>query len=353
MKRATWLGALLFLGLTTATAQAGRPLASWEASRINRRLHGQVVDYTKNHGADRRIWSEVLQCKRDLYVYLPPCYDPARRYPLMLYLHTFRDDELSFFGDGVVEYLDNAIVNGKLPPMIVACVDGSIHGHRTYLRAGSFYINSDAGRFEDHVLEVWNLLVQTYPVRPEREAHVLLGASMGGFAAFNLAIKYRETFKVAIGLFPPLNLLYVDCHDRYRKNFDPCCWSWRSELRPHEIVARFFGIPVRMRQLTDQVFDRSTDVIGRISAENPIEMLDRYDVRPGELDLYIAYAGKDQFNIDAQVENFLYVAKQRGLEVGVGYAPHGRHGPLTARNLFPGVTEWLGAHLTAYFCPLE
>src|SRR5262249_32351824 len=28
--------------------------------RANRRLHGTVIDYTHNHGADRRIWSAAL-----------------------------------------------------------------------------------------------------------------------------------------------------------------------------------------------------------------------------------------------------------------------------------------------------
>ena len=115
MKFAPWLGALLVLGVVAPAAEATpRPFTRWQLQCTNHRLHGQVVDYTHNHGQDRRIWSEALQCKRDLYVYLPPCYDPARRYPLMLYFHTFRDDELSFFSDGVVEFIDKAIAEGKI-----------------------------------------------------------------------------------------------------------------------------------------------------------------------------------------------------------------------------------------------
>src|SRR5262249_54849450 len=156
--------------------------------------------------------------------------------------------------------------------------------------------------------DVWNFVTTNFSVRPEREAHVLMGASMGGFGAFNLAFKHPEMFKVVMGLFPPLNLRWIDCHGHYRANFDPCCWDWRTKLRPHEVIARFYGIPIRMGQLTRPVYGKGPDVIDAISAENPIELLDRLPVKPGQFDLYIAYAGKDQFNIDAQVESFLYVA---------------------------------------------
>jgi S-formylglutathione hydrolase FrmB len=171
---------------------------------------------------------------------------------------------------------------------------------------------------------------------------------MGGFGAFNLAFKHRDLFKVAVGVFPPLNLRWVDCHDNYRANFDPDCWGWRSELRPREVVARICIFRVRMWQLVDPILGGEPDAIEHMARENPIELLETLDIRPGQLDLYVAYAGKDQFNIDAQVESFLYVAKQRNLEIGVGYAPHGRHGPLTAVRLLPDIFDWLRERLTPY-----
>ena len=64
--------------------------------------------------------------------------------------------------------------------------------------------------------------------------------------------------------------------------------------------------------------------------------------------MYIAYGGRDQFNITAQVDSFLYRAKQRGLTVGVGYDPQGKHDLATAMKLLPGVWEWLGPRLAPY-----
>src|SRR5213079_2656350 len=112
--------------------------------------------------------------------------------------------------------------------------------------------------FEDWVMQdVWEFVLARYPIRPEPEAHVLAGVSMGAFAAYNLRIKYRPRFHIVIGIHPPLNLRWVDCHCRYRANFDPCCWGWRTQLRSHEVLGRFFLIyPVRFRQLIDCLYQR-------------------------------------------------------------------------------------------------
>jgi hypothetical protein len=93
---------------------------------------------------------------------------------------------------------------------------------------------------------------------------------------------------------------------------------------------------------------RDPSTVEQVSRENPVEMLELYDVRPGDRELYIAYGGKDEFNIDAQVESFLYVARDRGLDVGVDYDPRGRHNRATAFRLMPGTIEWLRPRLAPY-----
>ena len=67
--------------------------------------------------------------------------------------------------------------------------------------------------------------------------------------------------------------------------------------------------------------------------------------------MYIAYGGRDQFNIDAQVESFLYRARQRGLTVSVGYDPSGKHDAATALKLLPGVLDWLAVQLEPFRTP--
>lgn len=349
MNRLLWLGACVVLGWP-ALAHGANIFDRYDLDRANRRIKGHVVDYSRNHGTDRRIWSPALCQHRDLYVYLPPCYDPCQRYPIMLWLHGFAQDEHSFLND-VVPLLDQAIASGKLPPLIVAAPDGSLYGHSCLLTPGSFFINTKAGAFEDFLMkDVWGFLLEHYPIRPEPEAHILAGVSMGGGSAFNLGMKYRHCFKVVLGIFPPLNSRWVDCKCNYMSNFDPCCWGWRSSVKNgKEVVGRFFGLGiVRLKHINDDLYGRGADAIPQISMENPIEMLDRLNLQEGELCMYVAYGGKDQFNIDAQVESFLYRARCRGLTVAVAYNPRGGHDRQTARGFFPGIVTWLAPLIAPY-----
>jgi pimeloyl-ACP methyl ester carboxylesterase len=318
--------------------------------RINARLCGRVLDFTHNHGADRRFWSEALCKKRDMYVYVPPGFEPSKQYPLLIWLHGHAEDEFVFLHD-VIGPLDQAIACGKLPPTIIAAPDGSIRGKDCLIAATSSFLNSEAGRYEDYLMvDVWNFLTSHFPIRPERDAHAIVGVSMGGGAAYNKTIKYPKVFRHVIGIFPALNLRWQDCQGHYRANFDPECWGWRTDyVHRRTILARYYGIPVRLRSLINPIFSRrSPEALPSIIRNNPVEMLDLYEVPPGLLDMYVCYGGKDEFNIDAQVESFLFVARRRGLKVDVDYDPKGHHNRKTAISFLPGIIAWLGPRLAPY-----
>jgi len=321
-----------------------------ELDRINAQLQGRVLDFTHNHGSDNRFWSPALQKKRDMYVYLPPGFEPCKQYPLMLWLHGLAEDEFTFLHD-VIRPLDRAIASGRLPPLIVAAPDGSIRGKDCLSSSGSFFLNSEAGRFEDYLMvDVWNFVISRFPIRPERDAHTILGVSLGGAAAYNKAIKFSACFRHVVGLFPPLNLRWQDCHGNYHGNFDPNCWGWRTDfVHRRTVLAHFYGIPIRLRLLLDPLYSRrNPETLPAIIRNNPTEMLDLYDVQPGQLDMYVAYGGKDQFNVDAHVESFLFVARQRCLKVDIGYDPNGKHNRRTAEKLLPDIIDWLAPRLAPF-----
>jgi S-formylglutathione hydrolase FrmB len=356
VKTAARTAALLALLLATSPPAHAHILPRpFKLSRINRKLHGHIVDHTANHGHDRRIWSQALCQRRDLYVYLPPGFDPCHRYPIIILLHGFRQDEMMFL-ESVVCPLDQAMACGKLPPAIVAAPDGSKHGVACLASAGTFFLNSNMGKFEDYLVhDVWDFLISHYPIRPEREAHVMMGVSMGGGAAFNKAFKFSDRFGVAVGIFPPLNLRWLSCRGCYMDDFDPCCWGWRTDFsNGHEVVGRFYGVyTIRLRRVIYPLYGKNNpETLSLAIQENPIEMLDLYHIKPGQVQMYVGYAGKDEFNIDAQVESFLYRARQKCLEVGVGYESAGRHNEKTALKLLPGMLEWLRPRLEPFSPPL-
>src|SRR5262245_2098911 len=312
-----------------------------QLGRVQRRLCGQMLDFTRNHGADHRIWSPALCQRRDLYVYLPPGYDPAKKYPMAIFLHGAAQDE-NFFLQAQVARLDHAIVTGKLPPLVVAAPDGSLKGRASIHKPATFFANSRVGRFEDFVMEdVWEFVHKNFSIRPEREAHAIMGVSMGGSAAYTMAIKHKDRVKSAIGIHPPLNLRWADSRGRYRVPFDPDDWGMRERLRGWEALGRRKFFTLRFHDLFGPSFGHGVRAMAEVAAINPLELLDAYDIRPGELDLFVAYGGRDEFNIAAQVESFLWRAGERGLEIGVAYDPHGKHDLATGIRLFPEALRWV------------
>jgi S-formylglutathione hydrolase FrmB len=350
MWRYPWLAALALGALLLARDEAPACLRNSVAARlVKRNLAGQLVEYTRQHGADRRLWSEALHEPRDLDVYLPPHYDPARRYPVLLWLHGITQDEESFVREALRDF-DAAMACGRMPPTIIVIPDGSQKGKPSFLGVNPLFLNSAAGNFEDYVMQdVWGFIIRNYPIRPEREAHVIAGLSGGGGAAFRLAIKHRDVFGVVFGLMPPLNVRWVDCRGNYFGKFDPCCWGWRTDVsRGREAVGRFGVVTIRLRRLVYPLFGRGPEAVEQLSRENPIEMLDEYGLREGELQMFVGYGGRDQFNLDAQAESFLYRARERGLSVAVKYLPEGRHDWQTGQRLLVAALCWLAPRLAPF-----
>ena len=318
-------------------------------NRATRNLAGTVVDYTHNNRHDNRIWSESLCEKRDLYVYLPPGYDKNKSYPLFIWMHGFTQDENTFL-DYVVKRFDCAISQGVIPPMIVIAPDGSIGKNWKIVPPGSFFINSKAGKFEDYLMkDVLGFVTQNYLVSPHRRDHALGGTSMGGAAAYHLGMKHQQFFKNIAGIYPPLNIRYQDKHGRFMGNYDPMFRELRDDFsRGSMTVGRFFGIIyIKVDHVLGELFDyRSPDVIKEIAAMNPIEMIDYYKVDKADLSFFLAYGGKDQFNLDAQAESFLDRAREKNLDITVRYDPKGRHDTPTAIRFLPELLEWLGGQMS-------
>ena len=319
-----------------------------EIVELNKKLGGHILDYTSNHGVDRRIYSPALDKMRDIYVYLPPGYDGVKSFPMMLFLHGLGQDEKIFLE--VVFKFDDAIRAGTAPPMVIVIPDGSVDGEPKLTRAGSFYINSEAGRFGDYIVnDVWPWAFATFKLRPEREAHCLAGASMGGFGAYNIAFKNKHLAQNIAGIIAPLNLRYGDCYGRYMSNYDPNCFALRKIESRNEIVGRFGVLLIRARRMLDPIVGKDfTTATAFVSRENPYEMLTRLHVRPGEFDMFIGFGKKDEFNIDAEIESFIAECARLGLFPTTILLPEGRHSVKTATALIPALNQWLLARLGPY-----
>lgn len=180
-----------------------------------------------------RIVSEVLAgnplgdpVERDLFVYLPPGYDPSgkRRYPIALLLAGFTGfGEFLFqrqaFGDSIQSRMDRLVAAGRVPPMIVASPDCM-----TAL-GGSQYVDSPAvGDYETHVVrEVVPFLDARFLTKPAARHRAVAGKSSGGYGALMLAMKHP-------GVFGSLASHSGDAYFEYCYGFDFVkCWNGLRE----------------------------------------------------------------------------------------------------------------------------
>jgi S-formylglutathione hydrolase FrmB len=315
---------------------------------LNTKLNGRVVDYTHNHGADRRLYSPILGRPRDLYVYLPPGYDPSVAYPLILFLHGADVDEHDFLDPGDLKALDALMSRGEMPPTIIAAPDGTYEGANLLNSTHSLWINGLGGRFEDHIVdEVVPFLMQTYSIRPERRGHGLLGISAGGYGAMAIALKHRDLFGAVATLAGPLNMLYDNVQGSYRAEFNPADYRERTEYEPDMIIARFYlgFLRRRVKTFLGPVYGTGPDVIARVARDNPANLIASTDLRPGELDIYVNYGGRDNYNFDSQDQSFAWLAARRGVAVELTCVPGAYHDLPYFEGAEPPAFHWLGQHL--------
>jgi Putative esterase len=189
-----------------------------------------------------------------------------------------------------------------------------------------------------------NLERLPYSILPERQAHALLGISAGGFGAMGMALKHRDIFGVVATLGGPLNMLYYNCQGRYGDDFDPATYRERAEYEPGEVIARYyFGLLRRkVKTFLEPVYGGGPDVIAKITRDNPADLLSSTNLGPGELSMYVAYPGRDNYNFDAQDQSFAWLARFRGVAVTLVRDPKGRHNLPYFEDAERPAYEWIG-----------
>jgi S-formylglutathione hydrolase FrmB len=175
---------------------------------------------------------------RPVSVYLPPGYDdaPARRYPVVYFLHGFTDSDLAWFGwrehfVNVPAAFERALDAGAARAMILVMPNA----YTAY--AGSMYSSSvTTGDWERYVAEELVTWVDAhYRTVATREGRGLAGHSMGGYGAIRIGMERPDVF----------SSLYV---------MSPCCMEPRMvaggggarELaaiaRPEQVIEASFGV---------------------------------------------------------------------------------------------------------------
>lgn len=141
--------------------------------------------------------SSALHGEGSFLVYLPPGYDSTTaHYPVLYMLPGDEQPDSAFLQIGVQSQLDRLIAAHAIPPLIAVMIQGG--------PGANLWRNQGPLRYESYVLEVQELIDRMLPTVPARDARAIVGDSMGGYGAMNLALSNPYRFGVVeswIGFF--------------------------------------------------------------------------------------------------------------------------------------------------------
>jgi Putative esterase len=282
--------------------------------------------------------------ERNLYVYVPPDYQPdaSRRWPAVLALvgytgtggYLFNVDPLT---ESLHDKLDRMIASGACPPMIIAAPD-------CFTRVGgNQYINSaGTGRYEDYLIdEIIAFVDANYRTTPRGQWGVF-GKSSGGYGSIVLGMRRPDVFCAIADHSGDANfeLCYMQdfpaALDAFREAGGPAAWLdryWADANRRREkhykplnaigMAAHYSpnpDAPVAHARI-DWPFDLETGefrpaVWDRWRAWDPIRMID------GHLDnlrklraIYIDCGTRDEFALHWGARTLAASLRARGLTV--------------------------------------
>jgi putative tributyrin esterase len=167
--------------------------------------------------------SEALGVEKHLAVYLPPSYgrDPARRFPVVYYLHGLGGTETDWLSKGSIDVAADSLFASGAPEMIIVMPDGDDGWYTTWVEQIGFSacadtLRSEAAnrycvahrRYDDYIArDVVRHVDSAYRTLADGGHRGIAGLSMGGYGALSIALRYPDVFGAAAshsGVVSPL-----------------------------------------------------------------------------------------------------------------------------------------------------
>jgi enterochelin esterase-like enzyme len=133
--------------------------------------------------------SAALHGTGSFLTYLPPGYASTTNHYPVLYMLTGNDQSnTAFLQIGLQSQLDRLISHHVIPPVIAVMIQGAPGSNN--------WRNQGTTRYESYILEVQQLIDRTLPTLATRNARAVVGDSMGGYGAMNVALANPYRFGV-------------------------------------------------------------------------------------------------------------------------------------------------------------
>jgi len=175
----------------TATAPAAIPQASPTVQGDCQETAGEVRSLNYPGG--------VSQEDVRLLVYLPPCYSNSNeRYPGLYLLHGYPQDEQHWETLGVIDLVEEGILEGKWPPILLILPN----------QPEPLFTKTDGGpgSYEHEMIDgLVPFIDETYRTLAEPESRVIAGISRGGVWALEIGLRNPDVFNTVVALSPSLS----------------------------------------------------------------------------------------------------------------------------------------------------
>ena len=255
-----------------------------------------------------RIPSASLPSPADCFVLTPPSYErsPARRYPVLIFLHDGYGNVRTLDRRGVADELHARMADGRLPEFLVAAPGA----------AGSWFSDSHDGkrRWEEFLTGDFLRALETrYRIVPGERGRAITGISMGGFGAVKIALKHPELFASVSALSGALIPIQWDALERYN-------WVTRLTLK--------------------RVFGNRPDA--NTLAENDVwEVLRGVHFQRPPFDAHLRAGTDDRYRLDRVAAQFGSYMNEHGIPTEVVLEPGDHDWDYWRRGLV-AIAEWHG-----------
>ncbi len=312
------VGLALACSADPAPVRAGGAATSAAAGAANPARRGRLAEAT--------FRSAALGVDKRYRIYLPAGYDddPARRWPVLYYLHGLGGDEDDWVDGGHLDQVADQV--GLAAIVVMPDGDDSFYAdavspaadYAACRREGAGLLSRRGGRAHQCVRQrayerylVDDLLGHvdaTYRTLAARTGRAIAGLSMGGLGAWMLALRHPDRFAGAASHSGLLALLYQGPHP-----YQPGAASLATDVSRWGVALGELGAWVRGIFGPDHA---------RWLAHDPASLIAQ--VQPGQLALYLDCGTEDLFRFDAHAAYVHDLLTARGVAHTFFLGP-GRH----------------------------
>ena len=242
---------------------------------------------------NERFNSQALNEDLVYSIWLPSNYaNDTKRYPVVYLLHGVGDNHKVWPNAGKVKHqIEKLVVSGQIPEMIVVMPGAK----------KSWYVDSSAvdgpGDFATAIREdLIKHIDVTYRTIAHRSGRAIAGQSMGGFGALRLAFERPDLFSATAALSPAL-WSHVDSQTVLNE-------------RQERIFDGSFGQPFNSE---------------RFLSQSPVAYLDRINLSPQELSIYLFAGDDDYFGVYDSTSKFYSLLRKSKIEAQLRIADGGHN----------------------------